>query len=106
MTCLPCSHNAEHGWWGSEGTHCRGCHRSWTGKAEGHCTVCHLHFGQSDRPWDAHFDGNRHRSLAELLQLSTEAGIPRFKVVDRASGPVVVNYTDREHFFASQKTAS
>lgn len=102
MTCAPCMYAADHDWWGPNhvGTHCPGCHRTWTGLAERHCAVCHLHFS-SEVPWDAHFDGERHRSLGELQGLLTEARIPRFKVVDRVSGPVVVNYSDTEHFFAA-----
>lgn len=101
VNCEPCEHASLHGWWGSSiaGTHCRGCHRSWTGLAEGHCMVCHLHFGKGDDAWNAHLDGERHRTLAELTGLLTEAGKPRFKVVDRASGPAVLRYDDRENPF-------
>lgn len=92
MTCTPCENAETLGWWGPDhkGTHCRGCHRSWTGLGEGHCTVCHLHFGPGGQAWDVHFDGDRHRSLAELTGLRSEAGEPRFKVVVKPSGPVVV----------------
>lgn len=56
MTCAPCDHAAEHGWWGTPNlTHCRGCHRSWSMSTnQAHCTVCHRHFsGPShfDRHW-------------------------------------------------------
>lgn len=85
-TCGPCAHDAEHGWWGIDGTHCRTCHRTWTGFAECHCAGCHRHFGGVGA-FDAHFNGDEcgdpptHNSSGKWI----------FKLIDRASGPVWVH---------------
>ncbi len=51
--CEVCAFADENGWWGQQGTHCRGCHRSWSGHSEGHCMSCHRHF-TTGRLFDAH----------------------------------------------------
>lgn len=84
--CEPCRHEAEHGWWGIKGTHCRRCHRTWIGYTECHCASCCLHFG-SVAAFDAHF----RRDECGTPPLTTKTGRPAFKLIDRASGPVWVS---------------
>jgi hypothetical protein len=64
-TCPTCSYADQHGWWGHQGTHCRGCHRSWTSTAQAHCAVCCVHF-TSDSAAERHWVKGRHADPATI----------------------------------------
>jgi hypothetical protein len=103
VSCQPCAHAAEHGWWGQDGTHCRGCHRSWTGLTEAHCVTCHQHF-TSDRVAEMH-EGYCSiipvRVAERLRSASQKDGTPLFDIRHRKHGPTWVKFDPRTHPYAS-----
>lgn len=81
--CETCAFADEHGWWGRDGSHCRGCHRDWWGTAQMHCVTCHEHF-TSHSSCDRHA---RSGSCSDPRGAESKSGVPLFALVERRGGP-------------------
>jgi hypothetical protein len=82
--CPLCAFADAHGWWGREGTHCRGCHRTWAAFGQAHCATCHNHFS-TPTAFDRHLAP---RGCLDPSEVRTKDGTPRLILRDGPSGPL------------------
>lgn len=107
LDCAPCAHATENGWWGPAlapaRTHCQNCHRSWRSLREGHCRACCRHFTHPKA-----FDGHTtEHGCVDPADVTDTKGRPRFKLMDRGTGPVwgLVNRRPLPTFIAADESS-
>jgi hypothetical protein len=86
--------------------YCLDCGRKWSARGEAHCAMCCRHFS-SDSAFDRHLAApDADENCYDPATLTKKNGQPAFVLTERASGPMWMEWDEREHPFAKARRES